>query len=410
MLLAMRSDGIADSADSADFETLSVHLGREDLRELGVHALPIDLSTTAPLPTVEAGRDAYDLLAEGKPLPAGVTTVYRRAWNSTVARFEKAIAPLEGFRAGEKPLVTEAVAFASGMAAISAVLIATVASGKPHVIAIRPIYGGTDALLNAGLLGTQVSYVDVESLPGAITEKTGLIIVESPCNPDLKLHNISQVVEIAGSIPVMVDNTFASPVLQRPLTLGASYSVHSATKYIGGHGDAMGGVVISSPELAAQLRPIRTLTGGVLDPFTAYLFHRGIATMQLRVLAAQERAGEIATWLNGNAKVARVHYPGLAGQDPDGLIGKQMFGPGAMVSFEVHGGLGAAATLCRSLKLITHAVSLGGVDTLIENPASLTHRVVVDGARPVEGLLRMSVGLESAKDLIADLSQALEKI
>jgi len=204
-------------------------------------------------------------------------------------------------------------------------------------------------------------------------------------------------------------NTFASPVLQQPLRHGAAFSVHSATKYIGGHGDAMGGVVLTSPELAASLRPLRTVTGGVMDPFTAYLMLRGLGTLPVRMRAAQESATVIAQWLAEQSGIDRVFYPGLPGADPAGLIGTQMSGPGAMLAFEMSGGFTAAERLCSSLDLITHAVSLGGIDTLIEHPASLTHRVVTQTAQPHEAVLRISVGLEDPVDLIADLRQALSK-
>lgn len=386
--------------------TLGVHAGREDLTSLGVHVPPIDLSTTNPLPTIEQGRDAYDAYAAGLPRGPGMSSVYRRAWNPTVARFEQAVAALEGF-APDGPLPAEGVAFASGMAATNAVVLSRVAAGFPHVIAVRPLYGGTDALLASGLLGTQVDFVEPTEVRDAITERTGLVVMESPSNPTLDLHDIADIASQAGSVPVMVDNTFATPILQRPLHLGAVFVVHSATKYLGGHGDAMGGVVITSPERATALRPIRTITGGVLDPWTAYLLHRGLATLAIRVTAQQESAGRIARWLEDHPKVSRVFYPGLPGQDPHGLLGRQMAGPGAMVSFELSGGFSSAERACGALELITHAVSLGGVDTLIEHPAALTHRVVVAEAQPGEGVLRMSVGLEGTDDLIEDLRRAL---
>jgi cystathionine beta-lyase/cystathionine gamma-synthase len=205
----------------------------------------------------------------------------------------------------------------------------------------------------------------------------------------------------------MVDNTFATPVLQQPLRLGAAYSVHSATKYLGGHGDAMGGIVVTSPERAQAIRPIRTITGGVLDPWSAYLLHRGLATLPIRVRAQQESASRIATWLVGRTGVARVFYPGLPGGDPAGLLGTQMSGPGGMVAFEVDGGFPQAERVCAGLQLITHAVSLGGVDTLIEHPASLTHRIVAEDAQPGAGILRLAIGLESIEDIINDLASAL---
>ena len=387
--------------------SLAVHAGRDDLADLGVHTMPIDLSTTNPLPSIEAGRDAYDAFAAGQRPTPGMPSVYRRAWNPTVARFEDGIAALEAHDPDGPGVEAEAVAFASGMAATTAVLLSRVAAGRPHVVAVRPLYGGTDALLASGLLGTQVDYVDAHEVAAAVTDRTGLVVMESPCNPTLELRDIADVVRQAGEVPVMVDNTFATPVLQRPLLLGATYVVHSATKYIGGHGDAMGGVVVTSPAHATTLRPIRTITGGLLDPWSAYLLHRGLATLPVRVLAQQATAGQVAQWLTTQPAVARVFYPGLPGGDPEGLIGRQMSGPGAMVAFELAGGFGSAERVVGALSLITHAVSLGGIDTLIEHPAALTHRVVAEEAQPGAGVLRMSVGLESADDIITDLGRAL---
>lgn len=398
---------MTDTGAHTSLASTAVHAGRADLTALGVHTMPIDLSTTAPLGSIEEGRDAYDVLASGAPLPPGMTTVYRRAWNPTVARFESAMAALEGFRDGEEALDVQAVSFASGMAATAAVVLSRVAAGMPHVVAVRPLYGGTDAILDIGLLGSQVTFAEPDGVSDAVREDTGLVVIETPGNPTMELRDIADIVRQAGSAPVLVDNTFATPVLQRPLLLGAAYSLHSATKYIGGHGDAMGGVVVTSPELAAALRPIRTITGGVLDPWSAYLLHRGIATLPLRVLAQQATAQVVAAWLAEQPTVARVHYPGLPGGDPLGLIGRQTAGPGAMIGFEMAGGFAGAQEVCTRLRMITHAVSLGGTDTLIEHPAALTHRIVTEDARPGEALLRLSIGLESADDLIADLAGAL---
>ncbi len=405
--------------DGLSLPSVAVHAGRTDLRDLGVHAVPIDLSTTAPLPDVTEARDILDGLIEGKPLPTGASTIYRRAWNPTVARFEEAVAALEGHVPDGPSLEVEGVAFASGMAATHAVILSRVAAGKPHVIAVRPLYGGTDAILESGILGTSVTYAEPGDIARHITDQTGLVVLETPSNPTLELRDIADIARQAGDVPVMIDNTFASPVLQQPLRHGAAYSVHSATKYLGGHGDAMGGVVVAAPELAQALRPIRTITGGVMDPFTAYLMLRGIGTLPIRMRAQQESAGVIARWLTAQPQVSRVFYPGLPGvdrsggpaepplSDSTGLIGRQMSGPGAMLAFEMAGGFGAAEKVCSALRLITHAVSLGGIDTLIEHPASLTHRVVNESAQPHESVLRISVGLEDPADLIADLAQAL---
>ncbi|GAA3602727.1 PLP-dependent transferase [Marihabitans asiaticum] len=386
-------------------DTRAVHAGREDLTGLGVHVPPIDLSTTYPVPDLEGGGHSYEVLAQGgRPDDGTSSLVYQRLWNPNVARAEEALAGLER--------AEEAVAFASGMAAASATLLACVAAGRPHVVAVRPLYGGTDHLLATGLLGTEVTWAEADEIADAIATRreakgddTGLVVLETPANPSLELVDIAEVVGAAGDVPVLVDNTFATPVLQRPLEHGAALSLHSATKYLGGHGDLMGGVVATSGEWATRLRQVRAVTGALLHPMAAYQLHRGLQTLPVRVRAQQATAGEIATWLSEHELVETVHYPGLEGSG-DG-VHPQMQGPGAMIAFMPRGGRAVAAQVAQRCRLITHAVSLGGVDTLIQHPASLTHRPVADDAKPSDRLLRLSVGLEAAEDLVADLDQAL---
>lgn len=379
-------------------ETRAVHAGRADLSALGVHVPPIDLSTTYPLPDVEAGGEAYETMASGHPRQEGQSAVYQRLWNPTVARFEEALASLEG--------AESAVAFASGMAALSATLLSCVAAGTPHVVAVRPLYGGSDHLLATGLLGTRVTWTTAEGVADALSADTGLVVVESPANPTLDLVDLRALVQQAGEVPVLVDNTFATPVLQRPLELGASMVLHSVTKFLAGHGDVMGGVVATSEELASRIRPVRAITGGNLHPLAAYLAHRGLQTLPLRVGAQQDSAQVVAFWLAQHTDVAEVFYPGLPGRDPHGLVGSQMAGPGAVLAFDL-GSYERAAKVAQSCGLISHAVSLGGVDTLIQHPAALTHRPVVGDAKPGAGILRLSVGLESPEDLITDLERSL---
>ncbi len=379
-------------------DTRSVHGGRGDLAALGVHVPPIDLSSTSPVPDLEAGGSAYEHLATGGALLPGHSGIYQRLWNPTVARFEEALADLEGAEA--------AAAFASGMAALSAVLLSCVAAGTPHVVAVRPLYGGTDHLLATGLLGTDVTWASTDGVRDAITDRTGLIIVETPANPTLDLVDIQAVVDAAGDVPVLVDNTFATPVLQQPLTHGARIVLHSATKFIGGHGDLLAGVIAADEAWVARVRSVRAITGGILHPMAAYTAHRGLQTLPVRVRAQQQSAGVLASWLQGQDGVTRVHYPGLDGSDPDGLVGAQMSGGGAVLAFDV-GSYERARRVVQQCSLIGHAVSLGGVDTLIQHPASLTHRPVADHARPGQGLVRVSVGLENVEDLMADLAQAL---
>lgn len=388
-------------ASKQHFETRAVHGGMEGLEEAGSHVPPIDLSTTNPLPSIQIGGESYDHMASGGSILPGQSAVYQRLWQPGVARFEESLSGLEGSDAS--------VAFASGMAALAATLIAMVNEKKTHVVGLRPLYGGTDHVLDNGVLGTTVSWVhSVEEISGAITTDTGLVIIETPANPTLELVDIAAAVRAAGSVPVMVDNTFATPVLQRPIELGATLVLHSATKYIGGHGDVMGGVICGSNEWIGRIRHIRALTGGLLHPFAAYLLHRGLRTMPLRVRAQQETANELAHRLSSHPALARVLYPGLEGCDPQGLIGTQMAGPGSMLSIDLKDGYNAAAKFTESLKLISHAVSLGGVDTLAQHPASLTHRPVAAEAKPGAGVVRISIGLEHVDDIYDDIMQALK--
>lgn len=381
--------------------TRAVHAGRDELSALGVHALPLDLSTTYPLTDDHLGEQALLELAAGAP--AAASPVYGRLHNPTVSRFERALAELEGME--------QAVAFGSGMAALVAtVQAACLVTGRRHVVAVRPLYGGTDHLLGSGLLGIEVTYTDPAGVAAAIRPDTGLVIAETPANPTLDLIDLDALVAAAGTAPVLVDNTFATPVLQNPAAHGATYVLHSATKYLGGHGDAFGGIVAAPAEQAAAIRGLRVATGALLHPMSAYLLHRGLATLPLRVEAAQRTAAELANRLAEHEAVAKVHYPGLPGADSQGVLRRQLRGPGAILAFELVEE--EKTDILARLGLITHAVSLGSVDSLIERPAALTHRLVPGEERLAcgisPGLLRLSVGLEDVEDLWSDLDHALE--
>lgn len=379
-----------------------VHGGMEGLTEAGVHVPAIDLSTTNPVNDVRTGGDSYERLASGHGLEDGDSAVYQRLWQPGVARFESALAELEHADA--------AVAFATGMAALTAALLAAVDAGTAHIVAVRPLYGGSDHLLESGLLGTSVTWTKETEIASAIREDTGLVIVETPANPSLDLVDLDAVVAAAGDVPVLVDNTFCTPVLQRPIDHGAALVLHSATKYLGGHGDAMGGIIATNTEWAMRLRRVRAVTGALLHPMGAYLLHRGLRTLSVRMRAAQDTADELARRLRSRPEIAKVHYPGLAGSDPRGLVGRQMDGGGAMIAIDIAGGFEAARTFVEHCDLIVHAVSLGGADTLIQHPASLTHRPVAAAAKPGDGLVRLSVGLEHVDDLARDLFLALDSI
>jgi methionine-gamma-lyase len=383
-------------------ETLAVHAGREDFAEEGVHAPPIDLSTTYPTGDLADATASIDALGRGGE-PTG-SFVYARFFNPTVARYEKALAALEGADAS--------VAFASGMASLTAVLLAARESGRNHVVAVRPLYGGSDALLAGGLLGHEVTFTGPAGIAASVREDTCLVVLETPGNPTLDLVDIAQAVKDAKGVPVVVDSTFMTPVLQRPLDLGAALVLHSATKFLGGHGDVIAGVVATSLPWAERLRRVRISTGALLHPMAAFLLHRGLPTLPVRVKAAQDGARLLAERLVRHRHVAKVHYPGLAGADPQGLLGRQMAGPGSVLSFEVAGGFEAARAVLGRVRLIVSAVSLGSTDTLIQHPAGLTHRCVSDAARSSNGisagLLRLSVGLEDPDDVWRDLEQALD--
>ncbi len=387
--------------DSLSLETLAVHAGRDDLKDLGVHAPPIDLSTTYPFTDLDLAVESLDALVEGEASAANA--IYARLHNSTVARFENGLAALEG--------VESAVAFASGMAALAACLLAARWDGKNHVVCVRPIYASTDRLISTGYLGMNVTWTDAKGIFDAIQEDTALVVMETPVNPTIELQDIEMAVDAAGKVPLCVDSTFASPVLQRPARHGATLVMHSATKYIGGHGDVLAGVVACSEEWAKRLREVRVFTGAVLHPMAAYLLHRGLTTLPLRVLRSQETACSLASSLAAHPEIERVYYPDADNGDPHGLVGRQMLGPGPMLSFSVRNGFEAANRVMGRLKIITPAVSLGSVDTLIQHPAGLSQRVVSEETRAAggvsDGLLRLSVGLESPKDLWRDLERAL---
>ncbi|MFJ6655603.1 trans-sulfuration enzyme family protein [Streptomyces sp. NPDC091377] len=365
-------------------DTEAVHAGRDDLARQGLHAPPIDLSTTYPSYDSRAEADRIDAFAATGAEPTG-PPVYGRLGNPTVARFETALARLEG--------TASAVAFASGMAALSAVLLARASLGLRHVVAVRPLYGSSDHLLTAGLLGSEVTWTDPAGIAGALRPDTGLVMVESPANPTLAERDLRALADACGPVPLLADNTFATPVLQRPAEQGARLVLHSATKYLGGHGDVMGGVVACDEELAGVLRKVRFATGGVLHPLAGYLLLRGLSTLPVRVRAASANAAELVRRLSADPRVARVRRPRIGG---------------AMIAFETYGDPHAVVG---AVRLITPAVSLGSVDTLIQHPASISHRVMAAddrrGAGVGDRLLRLSVGLEDVEDLWADLDRAL---
>jgi cystathionine beta-lyase/cystathionine gamma-synthase len=388
-------------------ESDAVHAGREDFRELGVHAPPLDFSSTYPIDSLASGSADLDAYASGAA--RGQSSLYARLHNPTVDRWERAVAQLEH--------AEQAVAYASGMAAITATLMACrlrdQEEGRPrtHVVGVRPLYGGTDHLLASGLLGYEVRWTDADGIAETVDADTALVIAETPSNPTLVLLDIAAAAQAAGDVPLLIDNTFATPILQNPLDLGASFALHSATKFLGGHGDVLAGVVATDSAWAARLRKIRIATGAVLHPMAAFLLHRSLPTLPMRVERAQQTAIELTARLQEHPAVTRVLHPGSS--DPRHLVGTQMRGPGSVFSIELAGGIAAAACIMQSVQMLTPAVSLGSTDTLIQHPAGLTHRIVGEGGRKAggvhDGLLRIPCGLEHVEDLWQDLAQALDR-
>lgn len=337
---------------------------------------------------------------------------YTRWGNPTIEVWEQVMADLEG---GQRCL-----AFASGMAAVSTTLLGLLRPGD-HVVAGASLYTATTKLLSADLreLGITVDFVDptcTDAFAAAVKEETRMFYVETPTNPTMLLVDLAAVCRIASQrgIVSVVDNTFASPYNQRPLAMGADVVIHSATKYLGGHSDLIGGCVVTDADTAARLWDKRTLLGGSLDPFAAWLLLRGMKTLAVRMQRHNRNALAVARALEDHPAVSRVIYPGLPSHPQHALAVGQMSGFGGMVAFEVAGGRAAGNRLVESTRLALLAVSLGGVETLIEHPASMSHAPLNDeqlrraGIPP--GLIRLSVGIEDADDLIADLRQALDAL
>jgi methionine-gamma-lyase len=248
------------------------------------------------------------------------------------------------------------------------------------------------------------------SMKGSMNPSSGFDAAVAGCDVEQLVGaelDLAAVAAACGDVPLLADNTFATPVLQRPAEHGAALVLHSATKYLGGHGDVVGGVVATDEHWAAALRRVRAITGGLLHPLAGYLLHRGLTTLPVRVRAQQATTQKLAVWLEEHTAVREVFHPGTATGDPLGLVGRQMRGPGAMVAIRMAGGYEQAEAVTRRVRLFTHAVSLGGVDSLIQHPAALTHRPVAPEARPDADIVRLSIGLEDVDDLRADLDQAM---
>ena len=336
---------------------------------------------------------------------------YSRTHNPTRFAYERCVAALEGGSRG--------FAFASGMAATSTVL--ELLDSGDHIIAMDDIYGGTYRLFervrkrSAGLDFSFVDLTDLSAFEAAIRPGTKMVWVETPTNPMLKIVDIEAVCAIARKhgLRVVVDNTFASPILQRPLQLGADIVMHSATKYLNGHSDMVGGMVVvgSDAELAEQMAFLQNSIGAVQGPFDSFLALRGLKTLHLRMKAHCENAMQLAQWLEKHSAIGKVIYPGLASHPQHELAGRQMQGAGGIISVVLKGGFETAKRLCENTRLFTLAESLGGVESLINHPAVMTHASIPQERRRVlgidDGLVRLSVGVESVDDLLKDLKDSL---
>ncbi len=389
------------------FATKSIHGGTNTEEPTGALAAPIYQTATFSFKSAEHGGRVFSAEEEG--------FLYTRVGNPTTAQLEEKLAILEGAEAS--------LALSSGMGAITSALWTILKAGD-HVISSRTIYGCTHELFEFGLprFGVDVTFVDMtdpENVRKAMKPNTRLVFVETPANPNLILNDIEAVSAIAhenGNCLVMADNTFASPYLQQPLALGADIVVHSATKYLNGHGDVIAGFVAGKKELMDEIRGagLKYMTGAALAPFDAFLIIRGLKTLDMRMERHCDNGEAIAAFLEAHPAVEKVYYPGLKGFPQLELARKQMKRPGAIISFEVRGGFKQGKKMINSVKLCRIAVSLGDAETLIQHPASMTHLPYSEEERAKagisEGLIRLSAGLENSEDIIADLEQALGNI
>ncbi|HSN64491.1 MAG TPA: methionine gamma-lyase [Azonexus sp.] len=385
------------------FSTRAIHHAYDPYAGHGSLNPPLYLSSTYAFPTVEDGAARFAGEQAGY--------VYSRVGNPTTNLLEQRIADLEG---GEAALVT-----ASGMGATTSLLWTLLKPGD-EVIADKTLYGCTFGFFNHGLakFGVRITHLDLTdpaNLEAAISASTRIVFFESPANPNMRLVDIAAIAAIARrhDAKVVVDNTYCTPYLQRPIELGADYVVHSATKYLGGHGDLIAGAIVGPRESLDQVRfyGLKDMTGAVLSAQDAFLVLRGIKTLALRMHRHSENAQGIAGFLAAHDKVEVCHYPGLASFPQLELAQRQMKLPGGMVAFELKGGIAAGRRFMNALRLVTRAVSLGDAESLAQHPASMTHSFYTPEERKEhligEGLVRISAGLEDLPDLLADIEQAL---
>jgi cystathionine beta-lyase/cystathionine gamma-synthase len=392
-------------------ETLAIHAGEAPDAETGALRAPIHMATSFELPGF--GPRLFDALMMESERPPHV---YTRWSNPTLRALEDRVAALEGAEA--------ALTTASGMAAVAALLFTFLGSGD-HVVASEVCYAGTVELLGEHLprFGIHVSLVDtsdVAEVRAALRPETKLLYVETPANPILRIADIPALARAAHDVGALlaVDSTFAGPVLQRPLDLGADYVLHSLTKYLNGQGDAVGGIVLGPrPGIRRMRQEMLVHLGGAMSPFNAWLIMRGLTTLPLRMARHCENALQIARFLEGHPRVKRVVYPGLESHPHHDLAARQMAGFGGMLTFQLKGGLGAAVTLAERIRLFKYATSLGHAHSLLfYYPTDITIDAVPYLSPPQkrrirewmgDGIVRASIGLENADDLVADLDRAL---
>ncbi|MED3622757.1 methionine gamma-lyase [Neobacillus thermocopriae] len=390
---------------SVRFETEVIHAGYDSSFHQGSLVPPLYQTSTFTFTTAEQGEKRFAGLEDGY--------IYSRLGNPTVKILEERVAALENGEA--------ALAFSSGMAAVSAVLFTLTKTGD-HILCSPGVYGCTFGFLQLLKEKYEISHDfsqmdSVETLEKEILPNTACIYIETPINPTMKLVDLQMVAKVAKEkgIPVVVDNTFCSPYLQNPISFGCDIVIHSATKYIGGHGDVIAGLVVGNKEFINRVaRTTQKDIGGIISPFDAWLLLRGLKTLPVRMDRHSENASQLFQFLKKHPKVDSIYYPG----DPDHadyqIMKKQMKQPGGLLSFSIKGTKQTAQRFMNQLKLIKVAVSLGDAETLIQHPATMTHAVVPEEERRNMGfddtLLRLSVGLEAWEDLKDDLEQALEKI
>ena len=392
-----------------------------DTKHLGTNSKLIhagytpDATGSVSVPIYQTSTFAFRNAEHGAALFAGAEDgyIYTRIGNPTINALEDAVAELENGCGG--------VATSSGMGAVCTVYLALLEAGG-HIVSTASVYGPSRGLMEKdfsrfGVQSTYVDTCDLDQVVSAMRPNTKLLYIESPANPTMQVSDIGALAEIGhdNGCVVVVDNTFASPYLQRPLDLGADVSLHSVTKFLNGHADVVGGLLVAKePDLYERLRRIMVNSGCNMDPHQAFLVLRGLKTLGIRIERAQKSAMQIARWLEKQPEISRVRYIGLESHPQHELAARQMSGFGSMISFELVGGLEAGRILMDHVKLATLAVSLGGVETLIEHPASMTHAGMSSEDRRSagfsDGLVRYSVGIEDVEDLIADLRRALNEV